>query len=152
MSGHRTGRPEDDPTFGRAFGQLRGPLHWPSLTSGETAESLATLTDWVRQLVERFGIDHRAIPPCWACHPGLVEVLSALRDHERGSYADTASPTAGIDFVRALHDARQILTDLVARTGCTVHEHRDPPPGWPAVQHDFRADDGASPGGAPPVT
>jgi hypothetical protein len=124
MTGRGAARPEDHYTLGRDFGQLRGPLHWPSLTRAEAAEALASLEEWVRQLVARFALDVRSVPPCWTRHPALVEILSALRDHERGSYADTAAPTAGIDFIRALHDATHILGETVARAGCTAHEHR----------------------------
>ncbi|WP_347351228.1 hypothetical protein [Intrasporangium sp.] len=115
----------DDPAFGRGFGQLRGPLHWPSLTTRERDTALAVLREWVRHLTGRFGLDARVIPPCWDRHPPLVEVLSALRDHERGCYADSAAPTAGVEFIRALYDVKRILTDAVARTGCTAGEHRE---------------------------
>ncbi len=135
MSTPHTARREDHFSLGRDFGQLRGPLRWPSLTCAEAAEALASLQEWVQRLVARFGLDQRVVPPCWARHPGLVETLSALRDHERGSYADSASPTAGMDFIRALHDARRILTESVARTGCTAHEHRDDrSPGWAGAE------------------
>ena len=135
MTAGRAPRPEDDPAFGRDFGQLRGPLHWPSLTSTEADQALSSLREWVEQLAARFALDTRVIPPCWEHHPALVETLSALRDHERGCYADSASPTAGIDFVRALHDTRHILTELVARTGCTPNEHRDDrQPLWSATR------------------
>jgi hypothetical protein len=32
----------------------------------------------------------------------MVEALAALRDYERGCYTDAASPTAAVDFIRAL--------------------------------------------------
>ncbi len=119
---------EDDPALGRGFGQLRGPLHWPSLTARERDAALPVLREWVEHLIERFALDARVLLPCWEQHPALVEVLSALRDHERGCYADTAAPTAGIEFIRAVYDVRRILTDTVARTGCTVRDHRDDRP------------------------
>ena len=111
--------------FDRTFGQLRGPLHWPSLTSAEARGQLLALTDWVQHLVGRFAIEPRVIPPCWGRHPGMIEVLSALRDHERGSYSDTASPTAAMDWMRALHEAQLLLTQTAAKTGCTPNTHRD---------------------------
>ena len=135
MTTSKSSMPEDHFSLGRDFGQLRGPLHWPSLTRAESAEALESLEEWVRHLVTRFALDHRVVPPCWTHHPTLVETLSALRDHERGSYADSASPTAGMDFVRALRDARHILTETVSRTGCTAREHRDERgPGWYGVE------------------
>ena len=65
------------------------------------------------------------IPPCWQLHNGMVEVLSALRDHERASYADTASPTAAVDWLRALREVEARLHELASTTQCTAHAHRD---------------------------
>ena len=114
----------EDP-FERTFGQLRGPVHWPSLTEDETRDRMRELDEWVRHLVRRFAVEPRIIPPCWAQHGPLVEILSALRDHERADYADTASPTAAVDFIRALHDAQIFLTEHVSKTQCSVAGHRD---------------------------
>ncbi|MBC9822851.1 hypothetical protein H9I49_16290 [Terrabacter sp. MAHUQ-38] len=114
----------EDP-FERAFGQLRGPVHWPSLTGEEARSRLGELQEWVHALVRRFAIEPRVIPPCWDRHSALVEILSALRDHERADYADTASPTAALDFIRALHDAQLILADHASKTQCSVSGHRD---------------------------
>ena len=114
----------EDP-FDRAFGQLRGPIHWPSLTDAEASDRMEELAEWVRDLVRRFAIEPRVVPPCWAQHPALVEILSALRDHERADYADTASPTAAVDFIRALHDTQHFLAEHVAKTQCSVAGHRD---------------------------
>jgi hypothetical protein len=111
--------------FERTFGQLRGPIHWPSLTGEEAGAHLETLREWVESLVRRFAIEPRTIPPCWHQHPAHVEILSALRDHERADYADTASPTAGLEFIRALHDVQLLLTDQVAKTQCSLNAHRD---------------------------
>jgi len=92
----------DAELYGRAFGQLDGPVHWPSLTADERAARSEELADWVTELVARFDVEPRVIPACWQRHNGIVEALSALRDHERASYADTASPTAAVDWLRAL--------------------------------------------------
>ena len=119
--------------FDRTFGQLRGPIHWPSLTVQEAASRMSELRDWVSLLVTRFGLEPRTVPPCWARHPAMVEILSALRDHERASYADTAPPTAAVDWLRALRDAQLLLAETGARTQCTVHEHRNQAvPPWAA--------------------
>ena len=77
------------------------------------------------ELVARFDIDVRVIPPCWELHNGMLEVLSALRDHERASYADTASPTAAVDWLRALREVEARLHELASKTQCTAQAHRD---------------------------
>jgi hypothetical protein len=111
--------------FERAFGQLRGPIHWPSLTAEEAVAHLEPLREWVESLVRRFAIEPRTIPPCWHQHPAQVEILSALRDHERADYADMSSPTAGLEFIRALHDVLLLLTEQVGKTQCSLNGHRD---------------------------
>lgn len=104
-----------------------GPLHVPSLTAGERDAIMPDLHVWVDRLVDRFTLDTRAVPPCWEQHNALVEVLSALRDHERGSYAADADPRSAIDWLRAFREVRGLLTDLAAVTQCSAHQHRDPP-------------------------
>lgn len=112
-------------SFEQAFGQLGCPLHWPSLSPAETDAALDEMAQWVESLVLRFAIEPRIIPPCWAKHRAMVEILSALRDHERASYAETAALTAPMDWMRALHDANVMLADATAKTQCSLGEHRD---------------------------
>jgi hypothetical protein len=88
---------------------------------------LAELRGWVQALVRRFAIEPRVLPPCWEQHNGMIEALLALRDHERACYADSASPTAAVDWLRALREIEIRLADLAAQTQCTVHEHRPTP-------------------------
>lgn len=88
---------------------------------------MVELLGWVRTLVQRFGIEPRVLPPCWEQHNGMVEALLALRDHERACYAGSASPTAAVDWLRALREIEIRLADLAAQTQCTVHEHRPTP-------------------------
>lgn len=123
MSDQPSLRFEVDP-IEAAFGQMEGPVHLPSLAEWERGQTLAQLRVWVRALVHRFGIEPRCIPPCWEQHNGMVEALLALRDHERACYADSASPTAAVDWLRALRDIEIRLADLAAQTQCTMHEHR----------------------------
>ena len=111
--------------FERTFGQLRGPVHWPSLTEDEARDRMQELDEWVRHLVRRFAVEPRIIPPCWAQHGALVVAERGEDLHERADYADTASPTAAMDFVRALHDAEIFLSQHVAKTQCSVAGHRD---------------------------
>lgn len=114
----------DADPFEKVFGQLAGPVHWPSLSGDEAAHAFADLRGWVEQLVNRFAIEVRVIPPCWHQHNGMVEALSALRDHERACFADTASPTAAVDWFRALRDIEARLIELASKTQCSAHEHR----------------------------
>lgn len=90
----------DDP-FAAELDDLRGPTPWPSLLPDEARQAWADLRDWVEHLVDRFGLETRAVPPCWCQHNTVVEALSALRDHERISFAPSASPTAAVDWFRA---------------------------------------------------
>lgn len=114
----------DADPFEKAFGQLAGPVHWPSLSGEQAAHAFADLRGWVEQLVNRFAIEVRVIPPCWQQHNSMVEALSALRDHERACFADTASPTAAVDWFRALRDVEARLIELASKTQCSAHEHR----------------------------
>jgi len=105
--------------------------HWPSLLPDEAGQAWADLREWVEHLVDRFALETRVVPPCWYRHNTLVEPLSALRDHERISFAPSASPTAGADWFRALREIEHRLTEACARTQCSVNEHRtDPPRHW----------------------
>ncbi|WP_137123517.1 hypothetical protein [Segeticoccus rhizosphaerae] len=54
----------------------------------------------------------------------MVEALAALRDYERGCYTDAASPTAAVDFIRALREITLYLRDAAAQTQCSAREHR----------------------------
>jgi hypothetical protein len=116
-----------DDEHATTFGQLAGPLHLPSLSGAAREQVKTELREWVADLVRRFCVDARAIPPCWEKHGGMVEALLALRDHERACFAQSAAPTAAVDWLRALQDVTHFLKELNAMTQCTIHEHRDPP-------------------------
>jgi hypothetical protein len=130
------------------FGQLAGPIHLPSLTPAERLHAMEQLREWVAALVIRFHIDSRVIPPCWEQHNGMVEALAALRDHERDCYAETAPPSAAVDWFRAIREIEGRLIEIAALTNCTAREHRAPPPGWvsapqPAAERASRPAGGA---------
>jgi hypothetical protein len=114
----------DAPASADAFGQLDGPVHLPSLTARERERAMAQLREWVPLLVRRFVIEPRGIPPCWEQHNGMVEALFALKDHERACYAETASPTAAVEWFHALREIESRLISLGSMTHCTRHEHR----------------------------
>jgi len=126
--------------FKAEFGEMCGPTHWPSLLPDEARQAWVDLRDWVEALVDRFGLETRVVPPCWYRHNPLVEALSALRDHERISFAPNASPAGAVDWFRALREMEHRLTEVCARTQCSVNEHRtDPPRSWPADQDEWLA-------------
>ncbi|HRW18618.1 MAG TPA: hypothetical protein P5181_07205 [Dermatophilaceae bacterium] len=105
----------------------------PSLTDDEHGAVMSELVDWVEEFAQRFAVEPRVIPPCWALHNEMVETLAALRDHERGSYAVDAPPTGAVDFLRAWRDIEHTLTTMTATTQCTALEHRPRrTPGYPA--------------------
>lgn len=112
---------------------LGGPVHVPSLTPAARDALTGELVPWVDGLARRFALDLRTVPPCWSRHNGMVEVLTALRDYERGAFVAAAPPTAAMEWLRALRDAIGFLRDLAAVTQCTPREHR-PDPDRPVLQ------------------
>ena len=97
---------------------------WPALPDDEVAEQFAVLDDWVDWLTDRYSLDHRTIPPCWAEHGALLEELSALRTGWLASYCLTAAGDVPLAWHAAFAHARQRLTDWASRTGCRPGEHR----------------------------
>jgi len=116
-----TARGQGDPEEFR----LSAAVHVPSLDGDQRDALLTDLREWVAQLVDRFSIEVRVIPPCWERHNGMVEALAALRDHERASFALTAAPTEAVDWLRAYREIEALLKELAALTQCSVQEHRD---------------------------
>ena len=109
---------------GDPFGELDSPIHWPSLTAPERDRRMVQLEEWVDQLIARFALDTRVVPPCWPRHNAMVETLSALRDHERASYHQAAPPTAAVDWLRAFRDVETLLRTIAGQTQCTAQTHR----------------------------
>lgn len=100
------------------------PVCWPMLASDEGPARFEELVDWVKWVVDRYALDHRTIPPCWAQHGGLLEELSALRTAWITAYAQVSTGDAPLHWHTEFAAARQRLTDWVARTGCRPGEHR----------------------------
>ena len=120
--------PADDPAA-EAVRSLIDPfppmaICWPNLTDTETAHHFDALDDWVAWLTDRYQLDPRVIPPCWAEHGALVEELSALRTGWLTAYCLTATGDAPLAWHTEYALARQRLTDWAARTGCRPGEHR----------------------------
>jgi hypothetical protein len=100
---------------GPRFLQLRPPRNGKELRA------------WVEQLQERFShLDHHVVPRCWWRHNEHVEALSALRDHERSSFAATAPATAPVDWFRALRDVTALLRSWTGDLSCGA-AHQDSP-------------------------
>jgi hypothetical protein len=117
--------------FTAGLGDLQGPTHWASLLPDEARQSWAELRAWVEDLVDRFALETRVVPPCWYRHNTLVESLSALRDHERICFAPNASPSGAIDWFRAVGEVEQRMIQACARTQCSINQHRpDPARPW----------------------
>lgn len=102
------------------------PVYVPRVPGRDYPEVLSELAEWVDELVERFGhLDHTVIPVCWWRHNGHVEVLQALRDHERVSYSDTAAGTAGMSWQREFFFAEARLREWTGYFGC-ASGHKNP--------------------------
>jgi hypothetical protein len=119
------------------------PVLWSTLIASEAAEEWAKLRIWVAAWQERFPHALR-MPPCWWQHNDLVELLAALRDHERASYGASASPAAAVDWHRAFRELEMRMETWIKRFGCTVpgREHAVPidEDGWRAfVAADVQA-------------
>jgi hypothetical protein len=98
---------------------VAAPTHWPSLPSVDAAAEWGELRAWVETLQGRFvHLDHHVVPRCWWRHNDHVEALSALRDHERSSFAPTAPASAPLDWFRALRDIAALLKAWTADLGC----------------------------------
>ena len=93
------------------------PTHWPTLPADDVEVEMRALYTWVASLQHRFREMVR-LPACWYRHNSLVELLSALRDHERASYADTAAPTGGVAWMLAFRDVEARLRVWVAELRC----------------------------------
>lgn len=134
------------PDADEAVAEVPTATHWPEVPAGEAAMRWAELRSWVDHLLERFAcLDHHVIPRCWWRHNEHVEALSALRDHELGTFFGDAPATAPLDWLRALRDVVQLLRTWTAETGCSA-QHRPPSTISHAVEdpsewHEFVAAD-----------
>jgi hypothetical protein len=100
------------------------PVCWATLTPDETLAQLEALADWTAWLLDRYVLDYRTVPACWARHDALVEELSALRGAWLTAYALEARGDAPLHWHTDFAAARQRLTEWAARTGCRPGEHR----------------------------
>jgi len=97
------------------------PLFWPAIPAADIGATWADLRAWVEGLVVRYPhLDHHVIPPCWWRHPGHVEALQALRDHERSSFSTSAVPTAATDWQWRFALIEGRLREWTAHAGCAA--------------------------------
>lgn len=95
------------------------PIFWPALRADEAEREWDALRRWVEQLRIRYPYMTR-LPECWWRHNDLVEVLSALRDHERACFSPLAPATAAVEWQRALRDMEMRMEIWIKRLTCTV--------------------------------
>lgn len=121
----------DPDAYDGSYAEGRGPVHWPSVLPEDSETAWVELREWVEQLVARYALDARVVPPCWYRHNGHVEALVALRDAERACFGASAAPSGGMDWFRALWEIEHRLVEWSARTQCSTNDHRpDPIPTW----------------------
>jgi hypothetical protein len=114
------------------IGSVRAPTDWRHVPSVEAANEWAKLRDWVGWCKHRYALDHRVIPPCWYLHGGLVDLITALRDHHEHAFGELQPATASSEWHRAFRDLEPRLRDWASRTGCTRDQHRpDVTVEWP---------------------
>ncbi len=127
------------------YPDIPAPTFWPATPAVDAAAEWTDLRAWVEALQTRFAaLDHHVIPRCWWRHNSHVEALTALRDHERSSFSDTAPATAPLDWFRALRDITILLKSWTSDLGCGS-THQDQPVPLEAVdpiawEHHISAD------------
>jgi hypothetical protein len=119
-------RDRSDADIATAVDESAPPIQWSELTAEEAEQEWPALRAWVNQLQRRFPHTLR-LPTCWWQHNDLVELLAALRDHERASFGPSAPPTAAIEWHRAFRDTEVRAETWIRRLGCSVpgREHPD---------------------------
>jgi hypothetical protein len=97
---------------------------WRHLDAGTAEDELERLDGWVTWITDRYGLDHKVIPPCWKNHGAVLEELSALRTFWESSYQDDAGPSEPLAFHRDLTLAVRRLREWTSLLGCTRTAHR----------------------------
>lgn len=119
MSTNKPVKPADRASADQVSDESGAPVYWPTLTAEEAEDEWPALREWVDQLLIRFPHCAR-VPQCWWRHNDLVELFSALRDHERASFASTASAAAATDWHRAFRDVELRAEMWIRRFTCSV--------------------------------
>jgi hypothetical protein len=106
------------------LGAIQSPTDWRKIPPAEARPHWQQLREWVEWFKDRYGLDHRVVPPCWYLHGALVDVLTALRDHHQYAFNDLQPATAASDWHRTFRDLEPRIRDWASRTGCNRDEHR----------------------------
>lgn len=99
---------------------------WLTVADGETAQmQLDLLARWLREVWAHYPGDAggRALPPCWARHPWVVEELWAAR----GAWVEATGPRGSYTRLADWHDRTRtgVARRIAQRLGsCQPHQHR----------------------------
>lgn len=128
----RGSRPKEDSAPSPQIPQrapLPSPINWWRLDDEERAETLEVLSEWVPELVRRYGLRDSVVPPCWFLHEALVQELLALFQYRNQQQVEpTAPPSAMLDFHYQFDLAIRRLANWTTSTGCNSAEHHDTTP------------------------
>jgi hypothetical protein len=108
------------------FDELDEPevVCWRRLDDPTSRLELDRLGEWIAWVAQRYQLDYKVIPDCWAQHGSLVEELSALRSLWEGCFQPESALSEPITFHRELDTALRRLREWNSRSGCTRTVHR----------------------------
>ena len=97
---------------------------WFELDHLESKECIEHLSGWLTWLKERYALDHRALPECWAQHGALIEELSALASSWSRAFNTKETGYTPLAWHTDFALTRRRIADWIARSGCRPDEHR----------------------------
>ena len=101
------------------------PIVWTAHSDVDQVLLLEALARWIDWLTDRYPLDHRVVPDCWAEHSELIEEFSALHLAWQVAYASTSSADSALTWHERFAVARLRIGEWVARTGCRAGSHRE---------------------------
>lgn len=100
------------------------PINWWTLNHDDRVEVLMTLVQWVPELVRRFGLPEKVVPPCWYQHESLIQELLAFYQYrDQQQYHPEAPSGVGQDVMYQFQLTITRLRHWVEELGCTVRDH-----------------------------
>ena len=100
------------------------PIVWTAHTDVDQEQLLESLARWIDWLKDRYPLDHRVVPDCWAEQSELIEEFSALHLAWQVAYASTSPADSALTWHERFAVARLRIGEWVARTGCRAGCHR----------------------------